>query len=224
MLACATATPASVTGADNPGADSTAPDTGADMDASGTPVSAQSCIDYNKSISDERAEKTVVNLGDAGIVPPLYGNANGKKRALMEKCNNSVSSLDSQQVPGTDVAIEEAVILAERKEARQERRFKRKKSTCAGCIGDSPSQKYCVRFGGCCYYDDDDDDSDVSSNYSEKVLVVDTDTEVEEHFDYDELGVAQDEMTLAVNRDYIERSIVNEAIESEQDGEVSVVL
>ena len=207
MLACVAATPA--------------PDTGADMDTNCAPAPARSCLDYNKSISDETTKKTVVNLGDAGIVPPCYGNANDKKRKLMEKCDNSVSSLDSQEVPGTDVAIEEAVALAERKGARQERRFKRKKSTCAGCIGASPSQKYCIRFGGCCYYDDDD--SDVSSNYSEKVLVVDTDTEPEEYFDHEEMGRGQDEMTLAVNRDYIESKIVDEAIESEQQGEIGDV-
>ncbi len=205
MVACTTAT--------------LAPVTGADMDTNCAPAPVRSYLDYNKPISCETVEEKVVHLGDEGIVPPFYRNANDKKRVLVEKCDNSVSSLDSQAIPGTDVAIEEAVGLAERKEARQERRFKRKKSTCAGCIGDSPSQKYCVRFGGCCYYDDDDD-SDVSSNYSEKVLVVDTDTEPEEHFDYEEMSRGQDEMTLAVNRDYIESKMVQEAIESEQEGEI----
>jgi hypothetical protein len=204
MLACYTATPA--------------PDTGADMDTKCAPAPARLSLDYNKPIPGETAEEKVVHLGDEGVVPPFYGKANYKKRALIEKCDNSISSLDSQEVPGTDVAIEEGVALAERKEARQERRFKRKKSTCPGCIGDSPSQTYCIRFGGCCYYDDDED-SDVSSNYSEKILVIDTDTEQEEYFHCEEMAGGQEEMTLAVNREYIESKMVVETIESEQEGE-----
>ena len=44
--------------------------------------------------------------------------------------------------------------------------------------------------------------------------------EQEEYFHCEEMAGGQEEMTLAVNREYIESKMVVEAIESEQGGEL----
>lgn len=124
------------------------------------------------------ADPMVVNLGDAGVVPPDYRLEVIEDDVNIENQEHPAETPGSEAVPNIDVLVSQQMLESERfnedrREERRARRLKRRKLTCPGCLDNNASQKYCVAFGGCSYFYSDDDDN-VSSNYADNVLVVDT--------------------------------------------------